>query len=83
VIFIQLFIKVAHQASFHGRVEQLRVLTADEVDEARVVIDRNDSDALSSKDSSDAHWLCTHCRDLSSELEPDELDDVKNHLRNR
>lgn len=54
------------------------MLTASELDEARVV-------AIPDLDNhrSEEHWLCTHCRDLSGELEPDNLENVTNHLRIR
>jgi hypothetical protein len=59
------------------------MLTADEVKEARIMaIDADDLD-VPSNNRSEAHWLCTHCRDLPAELEPDKLEKVKNHLRNR
>jgi len=80
---MRLFSKVVHQANYHGRpMEELRLLSAKEVNEARVVAIDENADALS-KDRSEAHWLCTHCRDLPAELEPEELDNIKTHLRNR
>lgn len=68
-------------ADRHGHpIEELRLMTADEVDEARTrAADRSDPD----EPPQQMHWLCTHCRDLSSEREPDKLDKVKFHLQNR
>lgn len=57
------------------------MLTADEVGEARILA-VDDLDATLNP-RTEAHWLCTHCRDLSGELEPDKLENVKNHLRSR
>jgi hypothetical protein len=81
---MQLSIKVVHQANCHGRaIEELRMLTANEVEEARIVAIDADDPGVHSSNRSEAHWLCTHCRDLPAELEPDKLENVKNHLRNR
>jgi len=53
------------------------MLTAEEVDENRIVsLDVDDA-------QHNKRWLCAHCRDLPTELKPDELEVVLEHVRNK